>query len=431
MRLSRELLLIYVAAFVRSFGIGLLGVVLGVYLFRAGYDSTHIGFLLAAGLTGGTIATALVGIRGDILGRRRVLAWLAILGCVGGVGLAVAPSFPLLLALTFVGMVNGMGTDRSATFALEQAIIPGLVSDRQRTWALSWYNVSLDTSGALGALAGALPLAASKWTDINLALAYKYSFFGYAALQLLCALFYSQFSPAVEARQDPSLMPVDTGIKPEARTVVRRLAALFSLDAFGGGFLGDALVAYWFFRRFGMDERQLGLLFFAVHLLNAASHLGAAWLSRRIGLVKTMVFTHLPSSILLIAVPFASSSKAAIILFLLRESLVEMDVPTRQSYVAAVVTPRERTYASSITNLTRTLSWAGASSLAGAVMQNFAFSAPLFLGGSLKIAYDLLLYRGFRNLRPPEEVTTAPISASVPNPLEDNNQPKIHSLKGH
>lgn len=179
--------------------------------------------------------------------------------------------------------------------------------------------------------------------------------------------------------------------------------ALFSLDAFGGGFLGDALVSYWFFRRFGINEQTLGIVFFVVHLLNAVSHLGAAWLARRIGLVKTMVFTHLPFSIFLIAVPFAPSLKIAVVLFFLRESLVEMDVPTRQSYVAAVVQPRERTFASGATNLTRNVSWAAASSLAGAFMQHVAFSAPLVLGGSLKIVYDLLLWRSFRHVRAPEE----------------------------
>jgi MFS family permease len=405
--LSRELLLIYLAAFVRSFGIGLLGVVLGVYLFRAGFDSTYIGFVLAAGLAGGTAATALVGMHGDRLGRRRTLCWLPILACIGCVGLAIARSFALLLALAFVGMLNGMGTDRSATFALEQAVIPGLVSERNRTWALSWYNVLLDTGGALGALAGALPHDLSSWAQFDLTLAYKYTFFGYAALQLLSAVLYAQLSPGIEVGQETSVRNANDRIGPETRSIVRRLAALFSLDAFAGGFLGDALVAYWFFRRFGVDERQLGLLFFSVHLLNAASHLGAAWLSRRIGLVKTMVFTHLPSSVLLIAVPFAPSLKIAVALFLLRESLVEMDVPTRQSYVAAVVRPHERTFASGITNLTRTLSWAGGASFAGALMQNLAFSAPLILGGSLKIGYDLLLYRGFRSIRPPEEVLSS------------------------
>jgi MFS family permease len=401
MRLSRELLLIYVAAFLRSFGVGLLGVILGVYLFRIGLDSTRIGLVIAAGLAGGTLATAVVGLYSDFLGRRRTLLWLALLATAGGLGLALAPSFGALLGLAFVGMLNGMGTDRSATFALEQAIIPGLTSGRRRTWTLSWYNVLLDSGGALGSLAGAAPLVLHSRLNLEVTLAYKYIFFAYAALQLLTAVLYLQLSARVEMVQPIGNARIE--ISQETRSIVWRLAGLFSLDAFGGGFLGDALVAYWFFRRFGVDERELGVLFFAVHLLNAGSHLGAAWLARRIGLVNTMVFTHLPSSLFLIAVPAAPSLKVAIIFFLLRESLVEMDVPTRQSYVAAVVNPHERTYAAGITNLTRTVSWAAASAAAGALMQRLAFSAPLIFGGALKIMYDLLLYRGFRHLKAPEE----------------------------
>jgi predicted MFS family arabinose efflux permease len=199
---------------------------------------------------------------------------------------------------------------------------------------------------------------------------------------------------------------------PQSRSTVHRIAALFAVDAFGGGFLTDALVSYWFFHRFGLTEQALGLLFFVVHVLNATSHLGAAWIAQRIGLVNTMVFTHLPSSVFLVAVPLASSAKWAIALFLLRETFVEMDVPTRQSYVAALVKPHERAYASGLTNITRTGAWAAASALSGFVMQRLAFSAPLVIGGTLKIAYDLLLYRNFHHLKPPEEmVAPAPDSA--------------------
>ena len=398
---ARDLLPIYASAFLRSLGVGLMGVVLGVYLFRAGFNSTRIGFVLAAGLAGGTVATALTGFRADRIGRRRTLFFVSLLACAGGVGLALMHSFAALLLVAFLGMLNGMGSDRSANYALEQAIIPGLVNDRGRTWALSWYNVLIDGGGALGALAGGLPLALHAWAGVGLTRAYEYLFFGYAALHLLNALLYVLMTRSVEVA--PIATPEAGRITPESKRIVRRLAALFSLDSFGGGFLGDALVAYWFFRRFGIDEKELGLLFFAVHLLNAASHLIAAWLAKRIGLVNTMVFTHLPSSLLLIAVPFAPSVKIAVLLFLLRESMVEMDVPTRQSYLAAMVKPHERSYASGLTNLMRTVSWAAASSLAGAVMQNLAFGAPLVLGGSCKIVYDLLLYRGFRHLKPPEE----------------------------
>jgi predicted MFS family arabinose efflux permease len=192
-------------------------------------------------------------------------------------------------------------------------------------------------------------------------------------------------------------------VSAETRSKVARLASLFAIDSLGGGLLTDALVSYWFFRRFGIAEDKLAVLFFVVHILNALSHLGAAWLARRIGLVKTMVFTHLPSSIFLVAASVVPSARWAVVLFLLRESLVEMDVPTRQSYVAAVVRPNERTFASGVTNLTRNLAWAVSSSVAGVFMQRIAFSAPLFLGGGLKILYDLLLWRAFRHVPAPEE----------------------------
>ena len=403
MRISRTLVVIYAAGFLRSLGIGLLGVVLGVYLARLGFSATRIGFVLAAGLAGISLSTVIVSFTGDRVGRRRTLLLLAVLTSLGGVALVLSHSLAGLLPLAFVAMLNGMGTDRSATFALEQAIIPGLVPNQNRTWALSWYNVLLDTGGAIGSLAAALPAVLHRASGLEITTAYKYVFVGYTVLNLVSAGLYLLLKSEIEVAL-PTLDKPRHPISAESKRAVHRLAALFGLDSFGGGFLGDALVAYWFFRRFGIAEQGLGALFFVVRILNAVSHLGAAWLAKRIGLVNTMVFTHLPSSLFLIMVPLVRSPSAAIALFLLRESLVEMDVPTRQSYVAAVVLPHERTYASGVTNLTRTLGWATASSVAGAAMQYLAFSAPLVLGGSLKIAYDILLFRNFRKLKPPEEM---------------------------
>ena len=395
----RDIYLIFCAAFLRSLGIGLVGVLLGVYLYRRGFSSTAIGLVIAAGLAGAAVGTVVVSLRGDRLGRRRMLITLALLGAVGGLGLAFARGLAALLPLAFIGMLNAMGTDRTAAFALEQAVIPGLVPDERRTWAFSWYHVVLDTGHALGALAAGLPVALERWRGLDPARSYHFIFLGYAALNLLGAVAFLFLSSAIEIERPPTLAEVSY----ETKRIVTKLAALFSLDAFGGGFLTDALVAYWFFRRFGTNEESLGVLFFVVHLLNAGSHLGAAWLARRFGLVNTMVFTHLPSSVFLMAVPFAPSLPIAVVLFLLRESLVEMDVPTRQSYIAAVVRPEERTFASGVTNLTRNSFWAVASSLAGFFMQHVAFGAPLVVGGGLKVIYDGLLYRSFRNLRPPEE----------------------------
>jgi predicted MFS family arabinose efflux permease len=189
----------------------------------------------------------------------------------------------------------------------------------------------------------------------------------------------------------------------QTKSTVYRLTALFGLDSTGGGFLGSALVADWFFERYGMSEAQLAGLFFAARVLNVASHLMAAWIARRIGLLNTMVFTHLPSSIFLMLAPAASTAGLAAALFLAREALVEMDVPTRQSYVMAVVPSTARTYASGLTNVARNAGWAIGPLLGGTMMQHVALASPLFIGGSLKIVYDLMLYRSFRHLRPPEE----------------------------
>lgn len=406
-RSLRNLVLICLAAWQRSFSIGLLGVVLGVFLYRRGLTATQIGLVIAAGLAGASAATILIAFRADRLGRRKTLIFLSLLTAIGSLPLIFNWGTVALVALAFIGMLNGMGTDRSAAFALEQAVLPSLVSEQKRTWAFSWYNLVLDGSGALGALAAGYPTLAQRLWGIDLIHSYRVLFVGYAAVNLLAAVFYLFLSPEVEVVHTDSLVEQSKLVSPEARVMVKKISALFAIDSLGGGFLLDALVSYWFFRRFGIAEGSLALLFFTVHLLNAVSHLGAAFLAQHIGLVKTMVFTHLPSSIFLIAVPFAPSAKWAVVLFLLRESLVEMDVPTRQSYVAAVVRPVERTYASGITNLTRTLSWAVSSAVAGFFMQNIALAVPLWFGGGLKIAYDLLLWRAFRHVVPPEEKPTS------------------------
>jgi predicted MFS family arabinose efflux permease len=400
----RDLAMINVAGFLRSFGVGLMGVVLGIYLFREGLSSLAIGFVIAAGLAGSTVATIIVSLAADRFGRRRSLLVLSLLSAVSGVALARSPNLPLLGIMAFVGMLNGTGTDRSAAFALDLAVLPGLVSDVKRTWTLAWYNVLLDGGGALGALAAGLPVLLQYHLTLPVLSSYRVVFWGYSALCLLVAALYLFLSPAIEIAASSALTPLRTAIAPESKRIVAKLTALFSLDAFGGGFLTDALVAYWFFRRYGVAERDLGLVFFGVHVLNACSHVGAAWLARRIGLVNTMVFTHLPSSLFLMAVPFAPSFPWAVLLFLCREAMVEMDVPTRQSYVAALVRPSERTLASGVTNVARNLFWALGSGVAGALMQTLSFSTPLLVGGGAKVVYDLLLFKSFRSLKPPEEI---------------------------
>ena len=400
--MNRDRVIINIAGFLRSFGVGLIGVVLGIYLSRSGYSAFQISAVVASGLAGSALATTLVGFAADQFGRKRFLLLLSLLTGSGGLVLYALPNFPLLLATVLVAMLNATGTERSAIFALEQAVIPGLGSESRRTWNLAFYNVLLDGGGSLGALAAALPSILQRHFGLELLRAYQLLFIGYCALYLVVGTLYLLLSPLVEVNVGSTLENAQR-MNPETKRIISKLTALFSLDSFGGGFLTDALVSYWFFRRFGLSEHDLGVVFFVVHLLNALSHVGAAWLARRIGLVNTMVFTHLPSSLLLIAVPLAPSAKFAILLFFAREALVEMDVPTRQSYVAALVAPAERSFASAVTNVARNVCWAIGSALAGVLMQEVSFGAPLIVGGGTKIVYDLLLYRSFRGLKPPEE----------------------------
>ena len=400
--LTRDAALIYAAGYIRSTTVGLVGVVLAIYLSQIGLSTAAIGVVIGSGLAGAAVATLIVGLCGDAFGRQRTLMAIAVLSALGYLAFAASNRFAVLAAVAFFGMLNGMGRDRGAASALEQAILPETTGPERRTLSLAWYNLGLDIGHACGALAAVLPTVLISWLDVDQVSAHRWTFFACAALSAATAVLYAGLSQRVEIHvsQDARLRPVPSDRS--ARRVVGKLAALFGIDSIGGGLLSSALIAYWFFRRYGLSETELAVLFFAARVLNAGSHLMAAWLARRIGLVNTMVFTHLPSSLFLIATPFAPSGAAATLLFLAREALVEMDVPTRQSYVMAIVRPHERTFASGVTNVTRTVAWAIGSILAGSMMQQM-LAAPLFLGGALKIVYDVALYRAFRHMRPPEE----------------------------
>ena len=393
--------LIYAAAFLRSATVSLVGVTIAIHLASLGFSAARIGLLIGVGLAGSSVATVIVSLRGDVWGRRRVLVVLTMLTAVGYLALAAFTGAAALLPLAFAGMLNGMGRDRGAASALEQAILPAAVSDERRTWALAWYNLVLDCGHALGALAAVVPTLLTRTTTFGPDAAHRITFAMCAGFVLLSNALYLSLTQSVEMRSRASVAaPVDV----RSKRVITRLALLFGLDSIGGGFLNSALISYWFFRQYGTSEADLAVLFFVARVLNALSHVVAAWLARRIGLLNTMVWTHLPSSLLLMAAPTSPSAAIAAALFLAREALVEMDVPTRQSYVMAVVKPDERTFASGVTNVTRNVAWAVGPSVAGVVMQHIALAGPLVIGGGLKIAYDVLLYRAFRHVKPPEEV---------------------------
>jgi MFS family permease len=413
-QLGRDARLIYVAALLRSATVSLVGVTLAIYLAEVGFSATAIGLLIGVGLAGSSLATIIVSVRGDKWGRRRVLIGLALLNASGYLALAFFTQAIALVPLAFVGMLNGMGRDRGAASALDQAILPETVSADRRTWSLAWYNVVLDCGHALGALAGAAPTLLTRTMGVTQEVAHQTTFLVCAVAMLACIAPYLGLTARIEVTHEADARRAQTPQDARSKQVITRLALLFGLDSIGGGFLNSALIAYWFFRRYGTPEAELALLFFAARALNALSHVVAAWMARRIGLLNTMVWTHLPSSLFLIAAPASPTAPFAAALFLAREALVEMDVPTRQSYVMAVVKPAERMFASGVTNVTRNIAWAVGPSVAGAVMQHVALAGPLVIGGVLKIGYDLMLYRSFRHVRPPEEAHMASIATSGP-----------------
>ena len=237
----RDLVLINAAGLLRSLGVGLMGVVLGIYLFHVGLSSFTIGLVIAAGLAGSALATVGVSFAADRLGRKNSLFFLSLLGAIGGIALPLSPSLALLLTLVFIGMLNGTGTDRSASFALDQAIVPGLAPDSKRTWNLAWYNVLLDVGGSLGALCAGLPFFLQHRLSFSLLSSYRVVFFGYSGLCLTVATLYAFLSPAIDVDNPPAPAKMGVSITPESKRILAKLTALFSLDAFGGGFLTDAL----------------------------------------------------------------------------------------------------------------------------------------------------------------------------------------------
>jgi len=391
--------ILYITAFLRALATGMMGVLLGIYLARMAFSAAQIGVVISSGLAGAAVAALLVTLAGDRLGRRRLLFWLALLSSLGGVAAAFYSSPMAVGIAAFIGMLNGMGRDRGASLVLEQAIIPATVTDAERTRTFAWYNVLQDIGHALGGLLAVIPSLLRQFGGVGELASFQSAVLVYALLLFLTAVLYLRLSTKAEAEVKlPRLV-----LSPQSRKVLWRISALFAIDSIAGGFVGTALLSYFFYDRFEVSESIIAVLFLFARGMNAVSHLGAAWLAQRIGLVNTMVFTHIPSSLLLVTVAFAPNFWVAAVLFLLREGLVEMDVPTRQSYVMAVVRPEERTFASGVTHLVRLGGWAVAPSFAGFLMQYLALGTPLIIGAGMKIGYDILLYFSFRGVKPPEE----------------------------
>jgi len=396
-RPMRDRRLLYAAAFLRALACGLAGVIVALHLAARGFDPAETGAVVSVGLAGAAAAALLVTLAGDRLGRRATLVVLALLGAAGGAAIAIAHDHAIIFAAALIGMLNGMGKDRGAALILDQAVLPATTDDRARTQAFAWYGVLQDAGHAAGALLAGAPALLRRATSLDEQRSLTIAMLAYAAICAATALVYAQLSPAAEMRERPKAPTAKT------RRVLARVAALFAIDSLAGGFVTTAMLTLFLADRFDVDELTIGALFFCARVINAGSHLGAAWLAKRIGLVNTMVFTHIPSSFLLVTVAFAPTFPIAAALLLAREGLVEMDVPTRQSYVMAVVAPEDRTFASGVTYLVRLGGWAVAPAFAGMLVRGTSYTIPLVIGAAMKIAYDLLLYAAFRAERPPEE----------------------------
>jgi MFS family permease len=382
----------------RAFGDGFISLLLPVYLALLGFDAFEVGLLTAATLAGSAALTLLVGFRAHRHAPRLLLVAATLLMIGTGVGFTLETRFWPLVVIGFVGTLNPSSGDVSLFLPLEQAMLADAVSDRSRTAVFAAYSLVGSLVAALGSLAAGLPELAVAAGAASLLRAVQGMFALYALLGFASYFLYRRLPERPPHRAAAPAVPLGP-----SRGIVLTLAALFSLDAFGGGFIVQSMLALWLFQRYGLSLAAAGVFFFWSGLLAAASYLAASRIALRIGLVNTMVFTHLPSNLLLMLAPFAPSLPIALALLLMRSALSSMDVPTRTSYVMAVVTPAERAAAASVTSVPRSLAAAASPVVSGYLLALSVFGWPLVAAGGLKVVYDLLLLMMFRHRRPPEE----------------------------
>ncbi len=406
-RLVLDAATLFAARMIRLFAYGALSVGLVLYLAELGLSEALIGVVLTATLIGDAAISLAMTTTADRLGRRRMLLLGALLMALAGLAFLLTQQPVLLILAAIIGVISPSGNEIGPFLSIEQAALAQLLPNQQRTRVFAWYNLAGSFATALGALSGGWLAHALQTGGMPALDAYRAVLVGYALSGGLLALLFISLSPGVEVIQviEASATRPRFGLRrPESKQAVMALSALFALDAFAGGFVVQSLLAYWFYLRFGADAGLLGGIFFGANVLAGISALLAARLAARFGLINTMVFTHIPSNLLLCLVPLMPTLPLAIALMLLRFSISQMDVPTRQSYTLAVVAPDERSAAAGFTNIARSLGAALSPLLSALLLANpLLINAPLFLAGGLKIAYDLLLYRRFRALKPPEE----------------------------
>jgi MFS family permease len=408
-QLTVDAWLLFATRFVRLFAYGSLSVVLVFYLVGIGLSEPQTGLLLTSTLIGDTVVSLYLTTRADRIGRRRMLVVGALLMVGAGLVFASTSQLWLLVLAGTIGVISPSGNEVGPFLSIEQAALSHVVTDRARTEVFAWYTLTGSFATAIGALAGG-SAARVLQTSLPPVSSYRMVVVLYASLGAILGIFFSRLSPAAEAAtrgEKQAFRATFAGLSglDRSRDVVVKLSALFALDAFGGGFVVQSFAAYWFYLRFGVNPGTLGAIFFWANIFAGISALLASRLAARWGLIRTMVATHLPSNILLILVPLMPTLPLAILVLLVRFSISQMDVPTRQSYIMAVVSPEERSAAAGITGVARTTGAAISPLFVGFMFARPALiNLPFFIAGTLKIVYDLALYKAFVAVRPPEEI---------------------------
>jgi len=407
--LTRDGWLLFFTRFIRLFAYGSLSVVLVFYLISLGLSDSQTGLLLTLTLVGDTVVSLYLTTRADRIGRRRMLIVGAILMAAAGLAFTFTHNFLLLILAGTIGVISPSGNEVGPFLSIEQAALSHVIPGRTRTEVFAWYTLAGSLATALGALCGGTLAHELQKTAMRPVVSYRVVVILYASLGILLAFLFTRLSPAAEVNLTgeesalPGTLKSFLGIG-RSRHVVAKIAGLFALDSFAGGFVVQSFGAYWFYLRFGVDPATLGVIFFWANIFAGISALLASRLASRFGLINTMVITHLPSNILLILVPLMPNLSLAVLVLLVRFSISQMDVPTRQSYTMAVVTAEERSAAAGITGVARTTGAAISPLFVGLMFARPSLiNAPFFIAGTLKIIYDLLLYREFVGLQPPEE----------------------------
>ena len=402
--------LLFATRFIRLFAYGSLSVVLVFYLIGLGLSESQTGLLLTLTLAGDTVVSLYLTTRADRIGRRRMLIVGALLMVAAGLVFASTRNLWLLVLAGTVGVISPSGHEVGPFLSIEQAALSHVVPDRARTEVFAWYTLTGSLATALGALTGGTATHMLQQTVMSPVSSYRMVVILYAAIGVILAVLFSRLSHSAEAAtlgEKKAFRATFAGLSglDRSRDVVVKLSALFALDSFGGGFVIQSFAAYWFYLRFGVNPGTLGAIFFLANIFAGLSALLASRLASRFGLIRTMVGTHLPSNILLIFVPLMPTLSLAVLLLLVRFSISQMDVPTRQSYIMAVVPPEERSAAAGIAGVARTIGAAISPLFVGFMFARpDLINLPFFIAGTLKITYDILLYRQFVAVQPPEEM---------------------------